>query len=682
MPNSKSIRAGRAFVELFADDSQLARGLKAAERRLKAWGAGIRSIGAKVFAGGVAFVTPLLLAVKQFASSGDALDKMSSRVGASVEFLSALSHAAQIGGTNIAAMEVGIRRLQRTAFDAERGLSTAKDAFDQLGISVVGADGQLKSTEDLFMESATALSRLTNNTQKAALATVIFGRAGTQLLPMLKEGADGMVAVMEEAQRLGLVMSTQDATAAAQLTDAWTRLTSSLKMAVVRIGGALAPSLTELADGITSLLKPLIDWIKRNKQLVLLAFKTAAMVAAAGAAFMVAGTLLSGFGTALGVVASVITGVGTAFGLIVTAVGALLSPLGLVTAGIVALGAYLIHTSGAGAAALDWLQRKFQSLKEVASQAFGGIADALAAGDLALAARILWLTLKLEWQKGVNALNVVWESVTTYFLSVWTEAVFGAARIATNAWAQLQSGWTETVDFLADAWLVFTTGITKSWHTAVGFIRTAWVRLKSLFDSELDAEAEITRINTEVVQQNNAADAQRDQRIFERDESRRQRLAGIESGRSGALTELEQQRIAAHAARQQRESADLRASEDALRRARDEWQAAIAEAAATRSEPESEAAPSISRQTADSLLGDLQERLAPAKSIDFGLTQAQKQALQLQALGAGAESPEEQTVKELSALKTQQKQQADAALAVAREQLAALRAQPKPATIL
>ena len=58
------------------------------------------------------------------------------------------------------------------------------------------------------------------------------------------------------------------------------------------------------------------------------------------------------------------------------------------------------------------------------------------------------------------------------------------------------------------------------------------------------------------------------------------------------------------------------------------------------------------------------------RNIDFGLTQVQKQALQLQALGAGAESPEEKTAKELASLKAQQKQQADAALAVAREQLA------------
>ena len=60
-----------------------------------------------------------------------------------------------------------------------------------------GADGQLKNTEQLFMESAAALSRMENNTKKAALATVIFGRAVTQLLPMLKDGSDGLMAVME-----------------------------------------------------------------------------------------------------------------------------------------------------------------------------------------------------------------------------------------------------------------------------------------------------------------------------------------------------------------------------------------------------------------------------------------------------------------------------------------------------
>ena len=91
MANSQAIRAGRAFVELFTDDKRLVRGLKAASKKLKAWGASITSLGTKIFAAGAGVLAPLLLSVKKFASAGDELDKMSSRVGASVEFLSALS---------------------------------------------------------------------------------------------------------------------------------------------------------------------------------------------------------------------------------------------------------------------------------------------------------------------------------------------------------------------------------------------------------------------------------------------------------------------------------------------------------------------------------------------------------------------------------------------------------------
>ena len=38
MSSSTAIRAGRAFVELFADDAQLRQGLKGASDRLKAFG--------------------------------------------------------------------------------------------------------------------------------------------------------------------------------------------------------------------------------------------------------------------------------------------------------------------------------------------------------------------------------------------------------------------------------------------------------------------------------------------------------------------------------------------------------------------------------------------------------------------------------------------------------------------
>ena len=50
MATTSGIRAGRAFVELFADDSKLVRGLRRAERKLRAFGDSVRNLGLKMAA--------------------------------------------------------------------------------------------------------------------------------------------------------------------------------------------------------------------------------------------------------------------------------------------------------------------------------------------------------------------------------------------------------------------------------------------------------------------------------------------------------------------------------------------------------------------------------------------------------------------------------------------------------
>jgi hypothetical protein len=67
MSKSGSIRAGRAFVELFADDSKLVRGLRRAEKKLKAFGNGIRNLGLKMVALGTAVLTPMIGAARRSA---------------------------------------------------------------------------------------------------------------------------------------------------------------------------------------------------------------------------------------------------------------------------------------------------------------------------------------------------------------------------------------------------------------------------------------------------------------------------------------------------------------------------------------------------------------------------------------------------------------------------------------
>ena len=484
MSAAGAIRAGSAYVEVFLDQNRVTRGLTAMQTRLRGWSSSLGRMGSGVFGGQLPgplgaiahFASSpagvfggLLMASKMFASAGDELDKMSTRVGASVEFLSALSHAAKIGGTELLAMEVGIRRLQRTAYDASRGLSTAVDAFADLGINIYATDGQLKGTEKLFMESAEALSKMENNTKKAALATVVFGRAGTSLLPMLRDGPEGLLAVMEEAKKLGIVMSTEDATAAAQFTDALTRLMSVLKMAAVRIGGGLAPALSVLSDRIASSSRPALDWIKSHGELFQLVLRATAAIIAGGLAFSLlglavglvgrgVGLLLLPFRLLSGLVATVGGLVAGAFSILTGAISAagaalafLLTPMGLLIGTAVALAGYFLWSSNAIGSAVQWLKGVFASLADDARKTFSGISDALAAGDIALAAKVLWAMLKLEWQKGLAFLEGQWEG----FKGFWNDAVIGLAMIFTNATAKVKTLWAEMIGWMEKKWNAF-----------------------------------------------------------------------------------------------------------------------------------------------------------------------------------------------------------------------------------
>jgi len=106
--STSAIRAGRAYVELFAKDGRLVKGLQRASARLKAFAAGVTNIGMKAMLAGAAVTAPLLASVKAFASMGDKLDKMANRTGASVEALSELAYAAEQTGAGIDIFEKAV----------------------------------------------------------------------------------------------------------------------------------------------------------------------------------------------------------------------------------------------------------------------------------------------------------------------------------------------------------------------------------------------------------------------------------------------------------------------------------------------------------------------------------------------------------------------------------------------
>ena len=78
----------------------------------------------------------------------------------------------------------------------------------------------------------------------------------------------------------------------------------------------------------------------------------------------------------------------------------------------------------------------------------------------------------------------------------------------------------------------------KGWNRFAGFFGKVWARIKGMF-GETDADAEITKINDEIVKQDQQINDQQNQTIAERDTQRKKRLDQIEQDRLGAQSALD-----------------------------------------------------------------------------------------------------------------------------------------------
>lgn len=586
MANTTSIRAGRAFVELFADDSKLVRGLRSAEHKLRAFGNGIRTLGLKMMAIGAGLLTPLIGSAKAFSKMGDEVAKMSKRTGLSVETLSELKFVASQTGTEFATLENGVRKMQRSIYDAGRGLSTAVDALADLGLTYKDLEGL--SPEEQFKLLADRISKIKDPTKKAAIAMSLFGRTGTNLLPMFEQGAAGINALQEEARRLGLTMRSEDAKAAEDFTDAMDKLWKVVKMTAFHIGAALAPALQKITNVITNVAVKINAWIQQNHAVIVTIGKVVLAVIAGGAALVVLGTLISGLGLAFGKLSLIITSIGAVFKMLGSAIAFLVSPIGLVITAIGALAAYLVYSTDVAGKAVDWLGQKFGILKDDALAAYQGIADAMAAGDIALAAKILWLTLKMEWTRGVNVLEKAWLNFRNFFIRIGYDAFYGMVAAAQTVWHGLEVGWIETTAFFSRTWQGFVSFFAKTWENIKAGAQKTWNWIKSLFDDSFDLQTENKMVEDQRQQAIGTIEDEKQRKLAEREAERQSQRDQAARMNDATLEEIGRQHAEKYKALDDEYDARMAENTKDLEAARKEWKDSIQRAKDKRAEKELE----------------------------------------------------------------------------------------------
>jgi hypothetical protein len=148
-----------------------------------------------------------------------------------------------------------------------------------------------------------ALSKVTDATTKASLAQELFGKSGTQLLPLLADGAAGCRRWKIAPADLGLTFGKEDADAATKFGDILSDLWKQFKQVNFVVGEAIAKFLQPYAEAATRTMKTIIDWAKANQGFILTIAAVGVGLLAAGAAIVTLGAAISGLGAVLGAAA-------------------------------------------------------------------------------------------------------------------------------------------------------------------------------------------------------------------------------------------------------------------------------------------------------------------------------------------------------------------------------------------
>ena len=396
-----NVKAGEAYVELGVRD-KLDAGLKAAAAKMNAVGKKFATSGAAISGVGAAITGSLAAVTASFASAGDSIDKASKRTGVSAEAFSQMVFAAEQSGAGAAQLEKAFFGLSRSMEGLSRNQGAVVAAYKAIGLSQKDMEGL--SPEQAMLKTADALSKIEDAGLRGAYAQQIFGRSGRELMPMLLEGADGIQALMKEADALGRTMSGKDAVAAAEYVDAMNRLKSVVVGVKNQIGAALAPALTELGNTFVAISKPVREFIQQNREMILFVALGGAALLSLGAAITTAGFAFMGIGAALGAVAS--------------AIAFIVSPVGIAIAAIAALGTAVFKYTDYGAKAVQFFIDTFEPLGTVISDTFATVQNALATGDLNAAFDAIADGLEFTWLSIVDSMKDYWRGFMDYFFEI------------------------------------------------------------------------------------------------------------------------------------------------------------------------------------------------------------------------------------------------------------------------
>ena len=404
-----------------------------------------------------------------------------------------------------------------------------QDKLKAIGVATTDANGNLRSMPDIMADIAKKMNAMPT-AQRLNFAEEIFDLRGS--LAGLQLG--GNIQQLDEfIKRLKNVGGTAANTAKEMdsgIGGAFRIFMSAVEGCQIAIGRIIGEALGPYIQKMSAVLNKVAEWIAAHKEVVIMAVKVIAVVAAVGAGLIVAGLAFKVMAIAVGALCTVfsilkvvilapivaVKGLIAVFtmlkavliGVKVVALAtwaAISTPAVLVGAALGVLVAVVWKLTGAWDMCADALRglgadfgNAFSSIKEIVGETWEVIKTALASGDLAGAAKVGLAALKLVWLTGLMPLKKAWYQLKNFLSDSWTVTIYSILKLGNNLWYGLIMGLKQAGDAIADAWSFIWDGVIGAFESTIGYLKKKWIQFKGFFDSDVDAE--IARVDAEMAQ--------------------------------------------------------------------------------------------------------------------------------------------------------------------------------------
>lgn len=189
--------------------------------------------------------------VRRVVSELDEIGKKADAIGLTTDALQELRTVAEEAGVSQEALDNSMMQFSRRLGEARQGLGQARYALDDLNLSA--EDLAQMPLDQALQTVADEMVKVEDATARTALAQQLFGRSGVPMLNLLREGAEGMERMRQNARDLGIVID-EDLIRKAEETENKLGLLSRVIQADLSEALMnLAPLLVATANGIAAI---------------------------------------------------------------------------------------------------------------------------------------------------------------------------------------------------------------------------------------------------------------------------------------------------------------------------------------------------------------------------------------------------------------------------------------------